>query len=147
MRDYATSGAVGNTLTSYLTSSDAKTFYQPLAGMGSYVTVNDAVTFYQPIKNMSTYVTSASIANTLNSYLTSSGATSIYQPIGSYVTIGSSLLVDVDNYQVAGNYLTTFTPLTGAYLSKIDANTTLGSYLTSSGASSLYQPKDSYQSV
>jgi hypothetical protein len=34
--------------------------------------------------------------NNLNSTLAST-----YQPIGSYVTIGSSLLIDVDNYQVA----------------------------------------------
>jgi hypothetical protein len=47
-------------------------------------------------------------------------------------------------FRMLVNYLTTFTPLSGTYLSIIDASNTLGSYLTVSGATSLYQPVGSY---
>ena len=64
----------------------------------------------------------------MSSYITSGSLTS-YQLSGNYLTNASF-------FQLSGNYLTTLTPLTGTYLSIINANDTyqkisaMGSYLT-----------------
>ena len=52
--------------------------------------------------------------------------------IGNYLTNASA-------FQASGNYLTTFSPLEGTYLSILNAQSTLTSYLTLTGASSIYQ--------
>jgi hypothetical protein len=91
--DKVTTATLSSTLDLYPTKDLVSDIFQDRAGMVDY----------QTVANMSSYITGGSIANTLTSYLTSSGASSLYQPLGSYVTAGSSLLIDIDNYLDSNN--------------------------------------------
>ena len=94
-------------MSSYLTTANAASTYQPLSGMSSYLTTATA---------SSTYLTQANAASTyqtqsgMSSYLTTSSASSTYLPLtGGTLTQVSQAIVTVSASAIdcsAGNYFT-----------------------------------------